>query len=323
MNWILITMTYWIACVIGTYIVRNKSRRKRPCSSHTPIGIHIAILLLIPICMPFVLAYCLFSVCKKAYFKNRPIDTSLTAQDVCEKKYESVAEEEKKEKPVLELQDGLPETPHYYAAKCLGEGLLKNDLSAFSGILGEDAILVLNGSKTIRGRSEIISYWEGYIKRYIETSKLRYFTVKQCNYYMNACLAMENMYVLFNFKNELVSTILLTPKSIDEYHIGCGAMFDTLPYSLEKAEEFFQDLRDEAKEDPNHFNDRTPCLHCGCESRDLEWHGTSIREGIHGYIGEMSVCPHCGKVVEYLPIIRIRYDDADQPVVEDDEDLPF
>jgi len=346
-------LTYWTSCIVGTYIVRNGNKQKQPFPGKTPLRHHIAIVLIIPVCMPFVLLYSMFRKCRKSIYRNRPrpipkklrggikkdivIDenggmmsiaeynrkhgTSFTLQDVYGKSY-SYIQDDLDVKPSIRIQEGIPKTPHYYAAKKLGESLLGNDLSSFGEMLADNALIVLNRSRTIRGKAEIITYWEGYFNRWVETGELRDFTVKQCNYYINACLEMKNMYVLFHFTDGLVSEMLLTPKNIDQYHIGWGAMFDTLPYSLAAAKEFFQELSDEATSDPNHFMNRTPCLCCGCESDQLEWHGTSIREGIHGYIGEMSVCPHCGKVVEYLPLIRIRYDDTVNQE-EDYTDLPF
>lgn len=58
---------------------------------------------------------------------------------------------------------------------------------------------------------------------------------------------------------------------------------------------------------------RIPCMTCGMPSEQLEWHSSLFEFGDIAYSGDVSICPHCHKVVEYEPIIRHRYAELVDP----------
>ena len=83
---------------------------------------------------------------------------------------------------------------------------------------------------------------------------------------------------------------------------------------LTKVEALSEVDDDEKKEN------RIPCLTCGMPSEKLGWYSSLFKAGCHGYSGVVSVCPHCQKVVEYYPSIRIRYA---EPVDQEDTNFPI
>ena len=83
---------------------------------------------------------------------------------------------------------------------------------------------------------------------------------------------------------------------------------------LTKVETLSEVDDDEKKEN------RIPCLTCGMPSEKLGWYSSLFKAGFHGYSGFVSVCPHCQKVVEYYPSIRIRYA---EPVDQEDTNFPI
>ena len=69
---------------------------------------------------------------------------------------------------------------------------------------------------------------------------------------------------------------------------------------------------------PMPLTDRIPCLHYGVESQDLRWYSIRIPEWFYKNwtLGQVSVCPHCGQVVEYKEVKTEESDDEKDVPVE-------
>ena len=191
-------------------------------------------------------------------------------------------------------------------AKLLTLDEVKNS-EEYAGILAEDVIHVGYKKDTISGKNEVVEYWKGWRTRYVETRKCKKFEVVYSNYYSNACLLLEMMVVMFIFRDNKIQKILLIQRHLSP---TIGFHEDVLEpqFDLSCIKHCLSELRQ-----PNEIGgpvvkeNRIPCMTCGMPSEQLEWHSSLFEFGDIAYSGDVSVCTHCHKVVEYEPIIRHRY----------------
>lgn len=309
----------------------------------------LCIILFVPILMPFILLYQVIKGVKTLYYKNRPRpvpkdkrrflkpdtvfdenntsmslteynfkhNTSFTLDQVYGKGYESsLSEEQRKDyhknnenHGVLTIQEDLSNDDHTSFAIHLAHALIEGDFDKIEQALNENVETILYKNRTVKGKSETLEYWKGWRDKYVVTKDLTTFEVKRSNYYYKACLLIEPMLIMFYFEGGLVKKILLIQRYLSPTIGHHDDMLD-FPFSFDKVKGNLSPLHD-----PNEFteavekNNRIPCMHCGEASENLEWYNSDFKCGVHGYRGQVSVCPHCGKVVEYFPEIRLRYDD--------------
>lgn len=356
--YIIIILAYWIASCIAVYVIRRG--RRNTSGSNTSIWEHIVLILLSPLALPIVAIVLLLHKCRNAYYTNRPrpipkrmrkylkqdcvLDenkttvslseynykhgTNYSLEDVYGKKYLASLSEDTKGKIMeesasygkLTIQENIPQTPCTTAAIALGRGIVDGDFSEFEKMLSEQVVHVNYRRVSISGKDEIIKYWKGWRSRYVETKKATKFEVVHSNYYSDSCLLLGSMVVLFLIKEEHVTRTLFIPRFLNRMVGHHDDMLD-FPFDLNsimpcltKVETLSEVDDDEKKEN------RIPCLTCGMPSEKLGWYSSFFKAGYHGYSGFVSVCPHCQKVVEYYPSIRIRYG---EPVNQEDTNFPI
>ena len=346
--YIAIFLAYWISSCIAIYVIR---KRRDSADSNTSIREHIALILLSPLAFPIVTIVLLLYKCRDVYYRNRPrpipkrmrkylkkdcvLDenkntvslaeynykhgTNYSLEDVYGKKHLASLSEDTKEKIMadsasygkLTIQENIPDTSCTAAATALGRGIVDGDFSAFENKLSDQIIHVNYRRESISGKDEIIKYWKGWRSRYVETKKATKFEVVHSNYYSDSCLLLGSMVVLFLIKDGYVTKTLFIPRFLNRMVGHHDDMLD-FPYDLDSIMPCLTKVETLSKiDDDEKKENRIPCLTCGMPSEKLEWYCSLFKAGYHGYSGVVSVCPHCHKVVEYYPSIRIRYDEND------------
>ena len=247
--------------------------------------------------------------------------TEFTLDQIYGKGYESsLTDEEKadfKERNskfgILRFDNGLLDSPLTTAATVLGNALLSGDFDVFNSMLDNNVETTLYGKKTIVGKDNVFAYWKGWRERFVLTKDVTEFEVKHCNHYSNSCLQMKTMIVLFMMKDtKIVRMILVTRHISGGYYTHHDDLVEDFPFNLAYINRYKMPLR-EANEfnAPINKEHRLPCFCCGSKSETLEWYSTQINIGIHGYPGIVSICPRCGKVVEYVTEGRYRLIEPD------------
>lgn len=202
-------------------------------------------------------------------------------------------------------------SPNAEASQRLGEALVSGDFTGFETLLDDDVTNVLYGCRTIYGKESVISYWQGWKKRYVDTFKTVSATVLHSKYYSDACLKLGNMIVLFHIKESKVDRIVLSSISLAP---PSNSFNDNLLEDLPFDYEYIKKRLEPSGESDKGINSiekehRLPCMSCGLPSEKLEWGNCIIYTGIHGYLAQVSICPNCGKVVEFYPKIRLRFEE--------------
>lgn len=204
----------------------------------------------------------------------------------------------------------------------LGNAFLRRDFSAISPLMSEETKFVMFNYKTINGGQNIIDYWQDWILRCKKDGVIVLYTIKWCKWFSQPVLQISpqsyaDESVLIKVQNNCISLIERIPNQIGDMMIG-GPY---LNWERLDIEEIRDKLIDEISPKSNHI----VCLDCGTASDSLKWYRVEWSMGFHGYVGDMSVCPHCDKVIEFIPEMRLRYE---KPIFiegenEKNEDFPF
>lgn len=234
-------------------------------------------------------------------------DTEYTLDDVYGKGYEaSLTEKERNEIKnssygVLNIQESLLESPQTQASITLGQAIVSGDFSGFNEMLLDDVETIIYDQNTHIGKNSVSEYWMGWRERFVVTKKVKWFEVLHSNYYSNSCLQLESMIVHFIMKGNKISKLVLSCRDISgEMYAHHDDLVQEFPFKLEFLKKYLEPLR-EANEifEPVHKEHRLPCFSCGQKSENLDWYTTRISTGCHTDMAQVSVCPHCAKVVEY------------------------
>ena len=331
----------------------RKKPLNRFLKKETKLWEHLLIILLAPIALPIILLILCFKVYHKWYYKNRPrplskkikkymkkdrvLDeknnivsladynyqhgTEYTLDDVYGKGYmdslnddeKSAATTESTKYLLLEIQENIPNTLHTEASKALASALLSGDFAVFENLLDDNAENICYQKETISGKVQVVDFWRGWRSRYVETRKAKKFEVVYSNYYSNACLLLEMMVVMFFIRDKKIKKVLLIQRNLNPT-IGYQDDMLEFPFDLDSIKHCLSDLREPNEVfEPVVRENRIPCFSCGTPSEKLEWHSSLFQTGDVGYSGIVSVCPHCHKVVEYYPEMRIRYNEPIDP----------
>lgn len=313
----------------------------------TPIRRHVKYILLFPLCLPFTMVLLLRSKFRTAYYKNRPRplpkklrkymqsdcvldeqnhtvsiaeynyihNTNFSLDDVYGKGYMEFLPEDERETIMkqiatfgkLKIQENLPDTLYTRASVALGKGIVDGDFDEFESMLSHQVKNINYKFRTITGKSDVLEYWKGWRTRYVETKKVQRFEVAHSNYYSNTCLLLEDMIVMFIIHEGLIAMTFMSPQLLNGMVGHRGDLLD-FPFDLDSIRPCLTKIKAPSEVDDDETNDnRMPCLTCGTPSEKLEWYSSLFEAGYHGYMGLVSVCPNCHKVVEYYPRIRVRY----------------
>jgi hypothetical protein len=205
----------------------------------------------------------------------------------------------KKKKIETKIDDNLPADKYTKVSVSLMNALASGEFGALESLLNNDVRTVCCGHRTMKGKTRTMNYWRGWRQRYVETSIVTSFEVVRSNYYSHACLKTDNTIVMFQIGGDLVSAIILSAVKTSEYVDDDKLNY---PLDVERIKQYLEPLPTTDDEGtPIDTTNRMPCLHCGIESSDLLWY-KSTRPGFFNRnwnIGQVSVCPQCGLIVEY------------------------
>lgn len=254
--------------------------------------------------------------------------TFFTLDDIYGKGYvDSLSDKEKAEirqeedYGILKIQEELPDSEYKEAAITLGKAVLYGDFDKLEKILSDTASVILYGSdRHISGKKDTLNYWEEWRGKYVGTKKVTNIEVKYSNYNSRACLLINNnTIIMFMMNKGLIQKMMLSGKSLSP---TIGFHDDLLGFQIDNdyVRKHLTPVPEEyVSGDNEKLKNRIPCLDCGLDSENLEWHGFHIRAGNLGWSGLVSFCPHCHKMVEFEPIIRERYGEQAMPDEEPDE----
>ena len=342
-TWVVVTIV-WIICLVFIFVNRllnqssvggvKKKMRLRDI---------IICFLFAPIIAPVSLFVIINEKCKQKYYQNRPRPlpkvvrkffkadtvadeerktvsiaeynwkhgTNFTLDDVYGKGYmESLSTEEKASivaeslrYGVLHVNKDVTYTIYTVVAKELGIALLTGDFTDFERRLAENVEHINHGAETFFGKKNVVEYWKNWKVRYVDTKLVMNYEVSYSEYYSNSCLLLDSMVVMFFFEHDKIRKILFCPQKFGPLVADPHDNILKAPFDYELLKPCLSELRKATSKE-----NRIPCMSCGMPSEELEWYSFERDCGIHGYHGVASVCPHCHKVVEYYPEIRLRYD---------------
>lgn len=198
------------------------------------------------------------------------------------------------------------------AAEALRLALSTYDFTEFSSLLDDASTLVVADKGCIVGADSIISFMRNYCLGDLGPSLFLSLDVTRLGIFLTPynftpavwiCYfdkspkygKLLNYYVVFRMENGLIADMYLA----EEEACLINNWSQQLPYSLD----YFE------YEPANRIKSRSncmPCLKCGCKSEQLEWYWvrrytkyTKSSDVYSYHEGEISVCPHCGRLVQY------------------------
>ena len=217
------------------------------------------------------------------------------------------------QKPTIKIADNLPADLYTKASVALMNALVLGDFDEFECLLDENVRIVCYGYKTVNGKAETLDYLNGWHQRHVVTSKVTDFEVVRCNYYSHACLKMDSMVAMFHIRDAMISTLLFTLVEFKRL----GPYYNNMNYPLdfERIKQYLEPLP-ETDDEGNSIDttNRTPCLQCGMESDKLAWYQSTIPTSFsyrNWRRGQVSVCPRCARVVEYIFVKNIKKSDGE------------
>lgn len=202
----------------------------------------------------------------------------------------------------VHLLSQLPASPYEFAVRRFMEGLITGDFSYFERDSDINLQCFRYGREMLQGRPAVIGYWEEWNKKIAESGKIKIIEEVESRYCSRPCLLVQHsMVIMFEIKDEKTTRIVATPTYL-------GARFsDTnmlnYPFEYNKIMPFLKLLEgfidDEGK--PIVLKNRVPCLKCNLESSDLTWYNIQIPAWAPNKWsqGQVSVCPRCGRVIEF------------------------
>ena len=315
-HWIIISI-YWVVAVAVTYCIRaynNKKNRYKIAAfkalgiTTTPslwkrIGTHASIILLVPPLMPVIIIVFLIDKC----LKHNKMKKKLKKEEPQEEKKYSA-----------KMEENLPDDIYTEASKTMMYSLIFGTFEEFEEMLDDAVETVLYRYKTVRGKAEVRAYWWDWRKRFVLTKKVTSLEVVMSRYYSHACVKVESdQLIMFGIEDGKITKIVSLPLRLTSIYSNDNMLNYPLEYA--RIKQFLTPLEESVDKDgnPMPLTDRVPCLHCGVESQDLRWYSIRIPEWFYKnwYIGQVSICPQCGRVVEYKEVKTVES--------EDDKNVPI
>lgn len=248
---------------------------------------------------------------------NKKYGKSITLDDIYGQGYsESLTPEEIFECKVsiphkFGLEPDMPDYIYKTVAISFAKTFALGDISFIKPFVNDGTYLTLYKKDSLSGRQRIMDYFADWIDRAGKDNLKVKVTVK---WQPNQCRpavyikpdGYKKMVLLFRVQNDELADIVFAPSLLQDY----GCMFHDLdqpPYNVEFISNFLGE--DDGTQD-NHL----PCPICGTDSNLIDWYKFHIPMDIHGYAGMVSICPECNKVVEFVPNIRLRYEEPQRVV---------
>ena len=317
-TWIIIAI-YWSVAVGATYCIRAYNDKKNRLKiaafkalgmTTTPslwkrIGTHAAIVFLVPPLMPVIIIVFLIDKSLKHNKMNKKMKTETEPQE--EKKY------------TAKMEENLPNDIFTQASKVMLDALIFGTFDDFENMLDEMVETLLYRLKTIKGKTDVLAYWWDWRKRFVTTKKVTNFNVVMSRYYSHACIRIEEVQlIMFQIEDGKIVKIVSLPERLTSPYSDDNML--NYPMEYKRIKQFLAPLEESVDKDgnPMPLTDRIPCLHYGVESQDLRWYSIRIPEWFYKNwtLGQVSVCPHCGQVVEYKEVKTEESDDEKDVPVE-------
>lgn len=253
---------------------------------------------------------------------NKTHKTSLTLDDVYGRGYiKSLSPSERdimeKESRGLIIEDNLSDDIYTEIAILFESCRYKRDFTPLRPYLTDDVQLILYGiAKTVKGIDDFEYYWNDREQRMERDNIEVKTTIKRCPYFSRAALydnirGYKSMYIVFRIVDNKITHVLSLPNPLQDPIIRYMDL-NNLPFAYEY---IMQNVNERIERKSN----RIPCLKCGTSSENLEWYKVTVDCGPLGYVGVVSVCKKCKKVVEFFPEILLRNDDGHQPECKYDD----
>ena len=138
-------------------------------------------------------------------------------------------------------------------------------------------------------------------------------------YYSHACIRIEEVQlIMFQIEEGKIVKIVSLPERLTSPYSDDNMLNYPLEYA--RIKRYLAPLGESVDKDgnPMPLTDRMPCLDCGMESQDLKWYSIRIPDWSYNrwQIGQVSICPQCGRIVEYKEVETIESDDKKDVPVE-------
>lgn len=211
-------------------------------------------------------------------------------------------------KNTLQIDDGLPNDEHTQVVTALAKALCSDDYETIKTLVNYDVRMIAYRKRTVYGRDAFVEYWKwlsdllktdhkvtDYHLKYNEFCEHTVISVRQRDYFNKST---EEAYIFLFLKDDRISCAVFTSKQQQPITIRY--------YDLDRPALNYEDVMRDKTEALTPEPNRMPCLHCGRLSEDLEWYKLYVDSGPFGHFGQVSVCPHCKKQVEFYPEIFFR-----------------
>lgn len=234
------------------------------------------------------------------------------------KKKKKEEEPQDERKYSAKMEENLPNDIFTQASKMMMDALIFGTFDDFENMLDEKVETVLYRLKTIKGKADVLSYWWDWRKRFVTTKKATNIKVVMSRYYSHACIRIETVQlIMFQIEEGKIVKIVSLPEHLTSPYSDDNML--NYPMEYVRIKQFLAPLEESVDKDgkPMPLADRIPCLHCGVESQDLRWYSIRIPNWFSDrwQIGQVSVCPQCGRVVEYKEVKTVKS--------EDDKNIPI
>jgi hypothetical protein len=203
----------------------------------------------------------------------------------------------------------------------MASDIVSGQVSKIIPLCSDDCRLVVYDKDVYSPMASVVAYWNNWLKRVVDEHVSISLTVKWCLYYFRPAVYVDiygyrSMIILFRLDDEsgLIKEITFAPNPLQKYQVFPDRDFNNATYSKRYMLSKIIDNNVLRKAY------RLSCPVCGEGSLLLDWHRYCLDFGLHGVVGEVSMCPHCNRVVEMVPTISMRYEEPQKP--SHDAELP-
>ena len=198
----------------------------------------------------------------------------------------------------------------YVPAEAMLDALKTDNFDNFEVLLADDVKTIVYNDKTIYGKDKTLDYWKDWKTKHEITIRFDGFQIAN-HHYKTRCYPLYNRttIILFQMIDDKIHGILQRPGNLSpDYPKGAE---DGLDYSFkyERIKQYLLPLIDkiDIKGNPIKITDRIPCWKCDLDSSKLNWYKAKFPNYHNHYweYGQVSVCPQCGRVIEYKKLQRV------------------